>query len=697
MRRGRLLFGNLPGDSGFRPFLQVFLVMWVSCLAFYGVVAMCGLVDAPYWKAMPITAAMAALVAGAAAGLLYRVSRPWGTLGAGAVSQDCAEAFAQVSTDLFVILDMDGRVVMMNRAMHESLGCAEDESQGRDFVDDFVCEADRPRASLCIQEASEPGGESYFEARTMAGSGSEMQVIWHAKDLNGKVVLAGIDITEHKKTQEALASSERRYRLYAENMRDVLWVLDTNLRYVYVSPSVYQLRGYTPEETMAMPMDRVFTQGSFRRLLKITEEVKSILASGERIDPRRSISMELEQVCRDGTTKWIEIIANLLLDDDGSHVGFLGITRDISDRRLAQESLRLSEERYRSIFETTGNATAIIRGDSVISLANSEFERLSGYTKEEIEARMQWSDFVEEADRERIMDDHRAWRTQPSEAPRNYDFRFRDRSGGVHFVIASATRLPGTTMSVVSLLDITDRIQAEERLKASREQLRNLHMHTQELRERERANVAREIHDELGQVLTALKMDLSFFARRLKPDQEALQSKVASMSRSIDTSIDSVRKIIMELRPGLLDHLGLVPAIEWLVGEFQARTGITCTLSVSSPEVALESEVSTTVFRILQEALTNVARHAGATEVRVSLFNGVDTLTLTIHDNGRGITKNQIDDPKSFGLMGMKERALFCNGVFDVYADAQNGGTVVIMHIPVSETVKGHDKSTGSG
>ncbi len=323
MRRGRLLFGNLPGDSGFRPFLQVFLVMWVSCLAFYGVVAMCGLVDAPYWKAMPITAAMAALVAGAAAGLLYRVSRPWGTLGAGAVSQDCAEAFAQVSTDLFVILDMDGRVVMMNRALHESLGCAEDESQGRDFVDDFVCEADRPRASLCIQEASEPGGESYFEARTMAGSGSEMQVIWHAKDLNGKVVLAGIEHNGAQEDQEALASSERRYRLYAENMQDVLWVLghEPPLR-VNVSPSVTTSSGATRRKRpWRCPWTGVFHPG-------IVQEAAQDNRRGE-VHPCQWGADRPPEIDLHGTragmqgrhTKWIEIIANLLLDDDGSHVG----------------------------------------------------------------------------------------------------------------------------------------------------------------------------------------------------------------------------------------------------------------------------------------------------------------------------------------------------------------------------------------
>ena len=219
-------------------------------------------------------------------------------------------------------------------------------------------------------------------------------------------------------------------------------------------------------------------------------------------------------------------------------------------------------------------------------------------------------------------------------------------------------------------------------------------MHTQKLREQERARVAREIHDELGQVLTAMKMDLSYLARRLPQEQAALKTKASSMIKSIDTSIESVRRIIMDLRPGLLDHLGLVPAMEWQAEEFQRRTGIMCRAAFSSQEIVLDRDVSTTIFRIFQEALTNIARHAGATLVDISLSADGNILRLRIHDNGAGITKNQIDNPRSFGLMGLRERALFGNGTFEIFTE-ESGGTTVVVGIPLVDARKSDDTGTG--
>jgi signal transduction histidine kinase len=151
----------------------------------------------------------------------------------------------------------------------------------------------------------------------------------------------------------------------------------------------------------------------------------------------------------------------------------------------------------------------------------------------------------------------------------------------------------------------------------------------------------------------------------------------------------------MDLRPGLLDHLGLVPAIEWQAEEFSKRTGIECSIDISPQEISLDRVNSTTIFRIFQEALTNIARHAQAAMVEISLSVQDAHLTLRIHDDGIGITKNQIDNPRSFGLMGMRERSLFCNGSFSVFTE-ETGGTTVIVDIPLSEARKIDDTGTGN-
>ncbi|HQI81058.1 MAG TPA: PAS domain S-box protein [Deltaproteobacteria bacterium] len=613
-----------------------------------------------------------------------------------------SQAFLKTSPSFFVAIDKDGRTLMMNDAMTAALGYDRDEVTGLDYLTAFVPEHERDGVSRVFTSIMAGGGPTVTENHVVTRNGERRLVQWHGRAFYRKggeldfFIGAGIDITERKKAEDALAASERRYRLYAENMRDVLWVLDNDLRYAYISPSVEQLRGYTVQEAMDLPMDRVFTPESHRKLLKIISEIKTLMARGQSFDPRASLTLELEQYCKDGTVRWSEVIASLLRDDEGAHVGYLGITRDITERKRAQESLRLSEERYRTIFETTGNATVILREDTVISLANSEFEKLSGHPKQDVEGKRSWTEFIASEDKVRLLGYHHSRGIDPSAAPRNFEFRFITRWGSIKDVSATATIIPGTTMSVVSMVDITEQKLSEERLRLSREQLRQLHIHTQDLREQERARVAREIHDELGQVLTALKMDLSYLVRRLPEDQAKLQAKAASMIKSIDTSIEAVRRIIMDLRPGLLDHLGLVPAIEWQTGEFQKRTGIRGVLSFTPQEIVLEREVSTTVFRIFQEALTNIARHAQATAVDISLTDEGGLLTLRIHDNGVGITKNQIDNPRSFGLLGMRERALFCNGSFEIFTEA-GGGTTVIVTIPRPGVGKIHDTGTGGG
>ena len=230
--------------------------------------------------------------------------------------------------------------------------------------------------------------------------------------------------------------------------------------------------------------------------------------------------------------------------------------------------------------------------------------------------------------------------------------------------------------------DVTERKQAENQLRSSQEQLRSLSTHLQSVREEERESVAREIHDELGQALTVLKMDLFWLGKRLPKEPETLTARTEAMLRVIDTAIESVKRISTQLRPGLLDDLGLPEAIEWQAQEFQERTGIKCQLNIESPDSVVDRELATTFFRIFQEALTNVARHADATTVEVSLKRKADRLVLRVQDNGKGITREQISYPGSFGLMGMRERARYCGGDFSIRG-IRDRGTTVTVSIPL--------------
>ncbi|MDP3047761.1 MAG: PAS domain S-box protein [Chloroflexota bacterium] len=215
-------------------------------------------------------------------------------------------------------------------------------------------------------------------------------------------------------------------------------------------------------------------------------------------------------------------------------------------------------------------------------------------------------------------------------------------------------------------------------LENSRAQLLLLAQHEQIRREEDRARMAREVHDELGQALTGLKMDLAWLQKHTGPKQTDLLRKLRDMSDLVDTTIQGVRRIATELRPGMLDDLGLVPAMEWQLQEFQKRSEIRCGFTSSLQEVALNPEETIVLFRILQETLTNVARHASATQVEVLLDEEQGYVRLRVQDNGRGITESEVNGSKSFGLLGMRERVKLRSGDFHIKGTPGQGTTVVI-------------------
>jgi signal transduction histidine kinase len=215
-------------------------------------------------------------------------------------------------------------------------------------------------------------------------------------------------------------------------------------------------------------------------------------------------------------------------------------------------------------------------------------------------------------------------------------------------------------------------------LENSRAQLLLLAQHEQIGREEDRARMAREVHDELGQALTGLKMDLAWLQKHTGPRQKDLLRKLREMSDLVDTTIQGVRRIATELRPGMLDDLGLVPAMEWQLQEFQKRSGILCSFASRLEEVPLNAEGTTVLFRILQETLTNVARHAAATRVDVSLDEKEGYVRLRVQDNGRGITQSETNGSTSFGLLGMRERVKLRSGDFAIRGIPGQGTTVVI-------------------
>ena len=259
------------------------------------------------------------------------------------------------------------------------------------------------------------------------------------------------------------------------------------------------------------------------------------------------------------------------------------------------------------------------------------------------------------------------------------------KKGATDYVLKSrlARLAPAVNRALRETEQRRENQKAQERLRRSHDQLRALTGHLRFVREEERTRIAREVHDELGQALTGLKLDLSWLLGKAA-GKRALQRKIKAMSAHVDETIHTVRRIATELRPGVLDNLGLAAAIEWQAAEFQERTGIVCEVKIEVNETILDMEFNTMCFRIFQEALTNIVRHAKATHVDVRLTQVEHELVLTVRDNGRGISEADVVHARSIGLIGMRERVAQVGGqVF--FFGLPDRGTTVTMRVPMPE------------
>lgn len=226
--------------------------------------------------------------------------------------------------------------------------------------------------------------------------------------------------------------------------------------------------------------------------------------------------------------------------------------------------------------------------------------------------------------------------------------------------------------------------EAEEKIRLSREQLRSLSAYFQTTLENERKFIASEVHDELGQTLTALKMDISWIKEKLPDNEKKLISKADETLSLVDDCIKTVQKISHRLRPGLVDSIGFVAAAEWYLREYQSRSGINCEYIADIEEGILNQDFSDALYRIFQEALTNVSRHAGASKVQVKLVRKNGNIALEVRDNGRGITKKQIESPSAIGIVGMMERAEYLGGRCEI-SGISGAGTTVKVTMPIAK------------
>ena len=500
------------------------------------------------------------------------------------------------------------------------------------------------------------------------------------------VVLLYRQAGERQVSHRALQAAEARVSGILESAMDAIIAIDEQQRVVLYNVAAERLFKWPRAAVLGEPLDRLLparfraahgahierfskTGVTSRRMGDQTVLV-GLRANGEEFPIEASISQHSE---------------------DGNKL-FTVILRDVTERVEAERMLASGEARLRGILDSAMDAIITVDERQRIVLFNAAAEHVFGCPKQEaIGAPLDW--FIPERFRAQHGAHVRGFGGSSTVTRRMGVQRIVTglRRNGEEFPIdASISQITegDAKFYTVILRDVTERVNAVNALSRSREELREFAAAAASVREQEKSRIARELHDELAQALTALKMDLNWLEEKLPAGAEQLAAKARTMQTMLDGTVAATRRISADLRPLMLDDLGLLPAMEWLAQNFTDRTGIVCDLDIRSPDLDLEEPYATAVFRILQESLTNVSRHAQAALVEVSLDRIADQIELQVRDNGRGFSPDDPRKPNSYGLLGLRERAYLLNGSLEI--DSKAGvGTTISVRIPLNMPSEG--------
>lgn len=484
------------------------------------------------------------------------------------------------------------------------------------------------------------------------------------------------DLTEQKKAKLELEKINERLSLITKATNDAIWEWNLETDEMWWSEGFSELFGYTADE-VEKGSESWFKRIHIQDVNYVEEGIKNVIEEGKEFwfDEYRFRK-------RDGTYAFVFDRGYIIKDAKSKPVRMIGSMIDITYRKKMEEDLVASEEKYRSIFENSPSVIIVVDKNFSINTINKPFAAFN-----ESVLNKNLTDLFSPESRTIIEEFLKFSFT--SARPSSFTAKSNDSKSFVYYEVMVSPQIKDGAVENLTLIcsDISERVSYEKTIKDTNEKLHALAAHLQTIREEERTLIAREIHDQLGQELTALKMDISFLSKkieksRVNPDWDGIQDGLKSMNNIIDQTIGSVRRIASELRPDILDKLGLKEAIEWHAEEFEKRSGIKCRVNTNSEELNFSSVLNTTIYRIVQESLTNVARHSKATKAEINIHVSDELIYLRICDDGKGIKQSEIENSKSLGLVGIKERAYNVDGTFEISGEPGKG-TVININIPI--------------
>ncbi len=593
-------------------------------------------------------------------------------------SEEKFRALVQQAAEGIFVVDQEGNYLEANESTTIITGYSAAELKKMNAADIIPAE-ELQRNPLKLKEIKQ-GSPVFIERIIRRKDGALINVEISAKLMdNGKVISILKDITDQRSAEKKiwhLAS-------LVDNTTDI--IISHNLKLEIISWN--------------KSAEKIYEVPASDAIGKLFNEVVSV-------EYHNSISREaiLQQVFNNGSCNseilfinaagkkiYLSVTISKWYDASSQHKGFLSIARESTEVYKAREKLETSEQFYKSLIRDSIDGTVVMDEKGYITYAAPSITNVLGYTMEETLGKRA-DEFIFPED---VVAGHKIFFDEIKGRSTSWyhEVRYVSKDNRVIWMMMRAHNMlhnPHVKGIAVYFTDITKKksteielYQSEERLRNSLQEVRRLSEHLQDIREEERISIAREIHDELGQQLTGLKMDLHWLTRKIKIEDEEVNNKMEQSLALINATITSVRKIATALRPSILDDLGLIAALEWQGEEFEKRSGTKVKFINKAAGLTLKPEVATALFRIYQELLTNIARHANAGFVTTTLLLDEKTLYFSIKDNGEGFDKEIISNKKTLGLVGIKERTLLIGGTFEIKTKP-GIGVEIIISIPLS-------------
>jgi PAS domain S-box-containing protein len=477
-----------------------------------------------------------------------------------------------------------------------------------------------------------------------------------------------------KQVEAEVKKSNERFELIAYATNDVVWDWNLHTNEVWWNNNFYSLFGYDKQKLFAdiNSWTNGIHPGDRKR---VTAGIQRTLDSGNKF-----WHDEYRHLKNDGSIVFVYDRGFVMHDETGKPYRMIGSMLDITELKNAEDQITREKNLSDSIINSLPGIFYLYNQQGKFLRWNSNFETVSGYSADEI-SRMHPLDFFDEPEKALLLDKiNNVFLTGEDNVQAGFLLKTKEKLP--YYFTGKAIEYQGQKCLMGVGIDFSERIKAQEEIRQSNEKLQELMAHLQEIREAERKRIGREIHDELGQQLTAIKMDVTWLNKKIPGSFPELKDKLTNIVALLNGSNQSIRRILSELRPTILDDYGLVDALEWLSNQFTETTGIPVQLTADETTGKISEQINTCIFRIYQEALTNITRYANAGKVIASLKVTHQHISFVVEDDGIGFNPAATGDKKSFGILGMKERVLSLKGEFSLQA-APGEGTKINISAPL--------------